>query len=116
MGMDAMYYIGGFDAPSRHHKDVIEASKVLTTVSEHQMYIIDTYDEKWPVIDDGYCVVSSLARAYSDGSKDLRAAQLKTLRVMFPGRPIYLADDYVNREEVVKDISEIPSKRKNIGA
>lgn len=115
MGMDARFYIGGFTTPARLHKDVIKVSEELFRGSKHEMYIsaADTNDSL-PLVDDGYCVIESMARAYSPAYKLKRVAQMRLLRELFPGRPIYLLDDYIDREDAVKDLAKNPSKYKDL--
>lgn len=115
MGMDARFYIGGFTEPARRHRDVIKVAEMLGRGSEHGMYVsLSDKKESLPLIDDGYCVIESLARAYSPAYKLKRVAQMRLLRELFPGRPIYLLDDYIERKDAVRELVENPSRYKDL--
>lgn len=111
MGVDARYFIDGFNEPARTTKVVAEASEALSEDTNHGLWVSlndqPNQDTKRYLEDDGYCVIESLVRAYGKDSQHLRDEQLEVLKRLFPGRRIYLYDDYHERGEFSPEFEKL---------
>lgn len=116
MGVDVTYYIGGFNGPTKKHKEVIATAKELRFGYKDNMSLSSLDDPEGRYknntqynINDGYCVIQSLTRANKPEYQEDIDNEIARLTILFPGHPIHRFNDYDEREDVVKILDKDPT-------